>query len=204
MSINLNSYRAMLGIERSSERLPVGSQANSDLSYRSASQQYRSEQLNQIEATWLNPAIPWKVFITMNVRTAKGAQAPEIVEDVITVMLKMASYRYRQIMSAAYAVEPFPEGKDVHAHVAVGSEAAITVEWFKAYLNRFDDIRHDVLKYSAPAILAYVLKTASTKLINCDIYLKPATTSRERRRVRRTQAERMTGPLYRPANHARL
>jgi len=186
MVINIDEYRKLLGIERSSERLPAGSQSNSDLSYRNALQQYRSEQLDRIEATWLNPRIPWKIFITLNV-TLSGPLSADIVKDAVNVMLKMAAYRHRAIMSAAIAVEPFPSGNDVHVHIAVGSEAKVTTAWFEGYLNRFPELRHQVLNYSDPAILSYVLKTTNTELVNCEPYLKDATTSQERRRLRRMQ-----------------
>ena len=183
MAISLDAYRQMPGIERSSERLPAGSQPNSDLVYRNADQQYRSEQLNLIQSTWLNPLIPWKVYITVNTRAS--GRSIEVIKDIFAVMLKMASYRHRKLMSAAIGVEQFPLSRDVHIHVAIASEAPITVEWFKTYLNRFQELRHKVLKYSAPAILSYVLKTTNTELINCEPSLIAPTTSQERRRLRR-------------------
>lgn len=180
---HLDSYRSTLGIERSTERLSVGSQVNSDLSYRDAAQQYRSEQLSRIQATWLNTSIPWKVFCTLNV--LDNSKSIDAAKTELTFMLKTASYRFRQIMSSAIGIEPFPLGTDVHIHCAVGSEANITVEWFDGYLNRFPELRHKVLPYSDPAILSYILKTTATELRNCEPYLKPPATSRERRRLRR-------------------
>ncbi len=183
---SLERYRAMVGIDRSSERLAVGSQPNSDLLYRNAAQAYRSQQLNRIQATWLNSVIPWKVFITLNVLLA-NSKSVDVVKDVIFIMLRMASYRYGEIMSSALAIEAFPDGPDIHVHLAVGSEAAITSEWFEGYLSRFHELRYKVLPYSSETILSYVLKTTETELRNCEPYLKPATTSRERRRLRRME-----------------
>ena len=189
MAISLDAYRQMPGIERSSERLPAGSQPNSDLVYRNADQQYRSEQRNLIYSTWLNPAIPWKVYITLN--TLAGGKSIEVVKDVVSVMLKTASYRHRKLMSAAIGIEEFPDSQDVHIHLAIGSEAPITVEWFETYLNRFKELRKEVKAYSAAAILSYVLKTTDTELINCEPYLRPPTTSQERRRLRRMKSSNL-------------
>jgi hypothetical protein len=179
----LDEYRKTLGVERSSERLPAGNQPNSDLLYATAAEQYRKQQLDRVQSIWLNPAIPWKVFVTLN--TLVDPNSMYLTKDVIFVMLRMASYRFQQIMSSAVAVEPFPEGNDVHVHCAIGSEANITPEWFASYLGRFDELRHEVLPYSSPKVISYVLKSGEADLTNLEPYLKPPVNARERRRLRR-------------------
>jgi hypothetical protein len=156
--------------------------------YIDAVQAYRSERMSIIQSTWLNTRIPWKVFVTLNTLNSNtGGNSETVLRDVITVMLKMAGYRNRCLISAAVAYEQFPGSPDMHSHLVIGSEKELQPTWFDGYLNRFQEIRHKVLPYSSPEILSYVLKTTETELINCEPYLKPPANAQERRRLRRMQ-----------------
>jgi|ERR1035441_10446039 hypothetical protein len=147
--------------------------------YIDAIQAYRSERISLIESTWLNTAIPFQLFVTCSPTTIYRSM--DRTKTVVKDMLKAAQLRYSCTMRTAEAYEKFPLSEDIHAHVCIASAARLDTLWFESYLRR-RPVRYQVLKYSDPAIMSYVLKSTNVELTHCEVYLQPELNNRKMRR----------------------
>lgn len=150
------------------------------LQYFNAAVQYRREHLSHIEATFLNRTIPFQLFVSFYPETIlkNAARNKLLLKELITA----AQLRYRSTMRYAVAFETFAFSAEVHCHVAIAADKELDPNWFQRYFPA-SRVNCKVLPYREA--LSYMMKQTNVELVNCDVYLKPPSNSRERRRARR-------------------
>jgi hypothetical protein len=150
------------------------------LRYFDATVQYRSEQLKNVEATFLNKSIPFQLFITLY--PEKVLSNIERNNRLLKELIRSAQNRYRCPMRYAFCHETFPFSREVRTHVAIAADVELDIERFKNYFL-YRPVNITVLPYRDA--IAYMMKQTNVQLVNCDPFLKPPATSRERRREKR-------------------
>lgn len=150
------------------------------LTYLDAILQYRREHLSNVEATFLNTRIPFQLFATFY--PASNLKNTARNEALLKELIKAAQLRYRATMRYAFCFEKFRWSPDIHTHVAIASDVALDLEFFRSYFPA-TRVNCEVLPYDEA--LSYMMKQTNIQLVNCDVYLKEAKTTRDRRRLRR-------------------